>query len=76
MLHDSSLRVFITNVDSYEPITILFFLSLSNIVFYTVVIIYLTFFYKKYFRLNDKSQLIGFVLFINVHNYTHSYIKL
>ena len=53
MLHDSSLRVFITNVDSYEPITILFFLSLSNIVFYTVVIIYLTFFYKKYFRLND-----------------------
>ena len=76
MLHDSSLQVFITNVDSYEPITILFFLSLSNIVFYTVVIIYLTFFYKKYFRLNDKSQLIGFVLFNNVHNYTHSYIKL
>ena len=42
MLHDSSLQISITNVNNYFIL-----LSLSNIFFYTVVIIYLTLFYKN-----------------------------
>ena len=42
MLHDSSLQISITNVNNYFIL-----LSLFNIFFYTVVIIYLTLFYKN-----------------------------
>ena len=42
MLHDSSLQISIINVNNYFIL-----LSLSNIFFYTVVIIYLTLFYKN-----------------------------
>ena len=33
------------------------------------------FFYKKYFKLNDKTQPIDIVLIINLHSHTHPYIN-